>query len=131
MRVIHHLAYAAALCLSPAALPAQSPAAQWRPIHRDSTAQFFVDHSTLQRRGSSFTIQARAVFHEPQDGVASLETHMLYDCAARTLVILHLTQLRADGSIALDGDTEESDRTPDPIATESANDAVLNEFCQR
>lgn len=130
MRMIHRLACAMALCL-PAALSAQQAETQWRPIHRDGTAQFYVDPATLQRQGSSFTLQARAVFHTPQGEVGAFNSLMRYDCSARTLVLLHLTQFRPDGSIALDGDTAENDRTPDPIAPGSANDSVLTEYCPR
>lgn len=129
MRMLHRLAWSTAACLPFASLNAQPAANQWQQIHRDETAEFFVDPSTLERRGSNFTIMARAVFHEPQQGIASLSSRMLYDCAARTLVILHLTQLRPDGSVALDGDTGADDRTPDPVAPQSANEAMLNQFC--
>ena len=124
MRTLYRLACIAAVCPPLGALGAQPASNQWRQVHRDATAEFFVDPSTLQRQGSNFTIMARAVFHEPQDGIASFSSRMLYDCTARTLVILHLTQLRPDGSVALDGDTGESDRTPDPVAPESANEAI-------
>ena len=130
MRMLQCLACMIAASL-PAALPAQPASNEWRPIHRDTAAEFFVDPATLRRQGPGFTIQARAVFHTPQDGIAAFNSLMLYDCAARTLVLLHITQLRPDGSIAVDGDTAEADRTPDPIAPESANESVLNLYCPR
>lgn len=129
MRRIGGLATLLAACMAPVALAAQSAQDRWQRVHGDETAEFFVDPATLERDGRSFTIMARAVFRSPQEGIASLNSRMLYDCAARTLVILYITQFRTDGSVAADGETSAADRTPEGVLDGSPNHSVMRRFC--
>ena len=121
-----------AQCNAVPASGAQTRCPQWRLIGRDPEGDFFIDPSSIYRRGHSFDVWERVIFPRALNGVRSAQSRSRYDCRARTSTLLSVIFYDARGAVAREGTVMMPDeRVATPSPPGSTYGMVLARYCQR
>ncbi len=105
--------------------------ANWREVSRNSRGPVFVDTRSLRRDGHRFTIRSRADLTQALDnGTKTMFASFQFDCRARTVMLLDIHFLAADGSTVAQSEVPSDQRRVEPVPSSAPNHAVLQLYCE-